>query len=269
MLWRLPRSLALYTAALRGDPCLQDRAAWLRRRLRPGPWRTLDAGCGSGAFTMYAASIGNTAIGLSNQARQNGAARRRAMALGLMNVEFRDVDLRRLAAHARELGTFDQVICLETIEHLLDDAGLVRDLAALLRENGVLYLTTPYKHYRRLYGDTLSTTEDGGHVRWGYTHAELRTLLGAHGLLVVRNEYISGIITQQLTNLMRLVGLWNLYAAWALTLPLRLACPLDRPLTRLLRYPYQSVAIVAIKPVAAAGGDRELAWDEPIAAAGD
>jgi SAM-dependent methyltransferase len=45
-------------AILHGDPCAFARWIWLRKNLTPGHFRTLDAGCGSGAFTFYAAKIG-------------------------------------------------------------------------------------------------------------------------------------------------------------------------------------------------------------------
>ena len=40
----------------------------------------------------------------------------------------------------------------------------------------------------------------------------------------------------------------GLGAAWALMLPLRALVVLDRPLTRLLGYPYLSVALVGVRP---------------------
>jgi hypothetical protein len=36
---------------LQGDPTVVDRWRWLKQHVRPGPLRTLDAGCGTGAFT--------------------------------------------------------------------------------------------------------------------------------------------------------------------------------------------------------------------------
>jgi hypothetical protein len=44
---------------IHGDPCVLDRWLWLRRHLHRGPLRTFDAGCGNGAFSIYAALAGN------------------------------------------------------------------------------------------------------------------------------------------------------------------------------------------------------------------
>ena len=117
---------------LQGDPTVVDRWRWLKRHLRPGPLRTLDAGCGTGAFTFYAAAIGNEAVGISFDPHQLQAARRRASILRVDGIEFREVDLRRLNENADAFGRFDQIVVFETIEHIRDDQKLVRDLAVLV-----------------------------------------------------------------------------------------------------------------------------------------
>ena len=53
-----------------GDPLAFDRYKWLKHHLQPGAHnRTLDAGCGNGAFTIYASKIRNQAIGISYDER--------------------------------------------------------------------------------------------------------------------------------------------------------------------------------------------------------
>jgi SAM-dependent methyltransferase len=196
---------------------------------------------------MYAARIGNESIGISLEEEQIRRARIRASVLKIDQVQFIQADLRHLDQWMAQLGTFDQVICLETIEHILNDHKLLADLAVLLRPGGRLLLTTPFEHHKPLWGDRLSEREDGGHVRWGYAHAEMRALFNQCGLDVVVEEYISGFISQQITNLMRGLSPENSRLTWALTLPLRLCQVLDVPLTRLLNYPYLCIGMVGIK----------------------
>ncbi|MDL1895138.1 methyltransferase domain-containing protein [Anaerolineae bacterium CFX7] len=231
---------------LHGDTGVYDRWKWLRRHLMPGKVSTLDAGCGSGAFTMYAAQVGNDAVGLSFDERNNQVAKTRAKILHLDNVQFRTLDLRELDKYGAELGKFDQIICLETIEHIWNDEKLIRDLASLLKPGGRLFLTTPFKGYHHLVGDTLSPVEDGGHVRWGYTHAEIGKLCRANGLDIVAEEFVTGWISQQLMNLLRLLTKLNYVVAWTIIFPLRLFQPLDPFITRLLGYPYLSIGVVAM-----------------------
>lgn len=233
-----------------GDPLVGDRARWLARHLRPGPGRVLDAGCGNGAFSFAAARRGNAVVGLTFADFEVTKDARRAALLGVADrVTFRQFDLRGLDA-ATDLGAFDQVIALEVIEHILDDRKLVRDLAARLKPGGRLLLSTPYKHYRRLPGEKLSETEDGGHVRWGYTHEELRELFTAAGLEVEREDYLAGVASQKITAAMRVLERVHPRAAWAALLPFRPLVALDGLLTRALRYPWMTVAAVARKPEA-------------------
>src|SRR4030081_3198845 len=99
------------------DPCVLDRWLWLRRHLREGRVRTFDAGCGNGAFSIYAARCGNEVVSASFSERELDDARRRARALGVTGIDFRKLDLRELEDHRASLGRFEQIICLETIEH--------------------------------------------------------------------------------------------------------------------------------------------------------
>ena len=244
------RVLGWRSLLIHGDPCVLDRWLWLRPRLRPGPLRTLDAGCGNGAFSIYAARVGNEVLATSFSERELDDARRRTALLGLQGVDFEVLDLREIEQRRPQLGSFDQIICLETIEHLTDDAGLLVSLAGLLRPGGRVLLTTPFDGHRPLYSEERhpSPVEDGSHVRYGYSAERLRELARAAGLEPHGVGYVSGVVSQRLTNLMRRLTLrLGRMPAWALMLPLRALVVLDRPLTRLTRYPYLSIAMVAVK----------------------
>ncbi|HTY97811.1 MAG TPA: methyltransferase domain-containing protein [Solirubrobacteraceae bacterium] len=244
------RVLGWRSLLIHGDPCVLDRWLWLRSRLRPGPLRTLDAGCGNGAFSIYAARVGNEVLATSFSERELDDARRRTDLLGLRGVEFEVLDLRDVDQQGPRLGSFDQIICLETIEHLTDDQGLLTSLAGLLRPGGRVLLTTPFDGHRPLYSEERhpSPVEDGSHVRYGYSAGRLRELALSAGLEPQGVGYLSGVVSQRLTNLMRRMSLrLGRMPAWALMLPLRALVVLDRPLTRLTRYPYLSIAMVAVK----------------------
>jgi len=233
-----------------GDPCVLDRWRWLRKQLRPGSLRTFDAGCGNGAFSIYAALVGNQVLAASFSQREQDDARRRAELVGARGIDFRLLDLRELGDHLEELGSFDQIICFETIEHLSDDVGLVKLLAGMLRPGGRLLLTTPYDAHHPLFTEERhpSPVEDGSHVRFGYSQQRLREIAQQAGLDVVSEGFISGFISQKLTNLMRrLSARLPTALAWALVLPLRVLGVLDAPLTALVRYPHLSVALVGEK----------------------
>jgi 2-polyprenyl-3-methyl-5-hydroxy-6-metoxy-1,4-benzoquinol methylase len=246
----LVRLVGWRALTFQGDPLVGDRWRWLKKHLEDGPGRVLDAGCGNGAFSFYAARRGNTVLGLTFSDGEVQKDNRRAALLRVSHlVDFRRFDLRQLDQAIDSLGRFDQVICLEVIEHVVNDGKLIRDLAALLAPGGRLLLSTPYEHYRRLYGETLSASEDGGHVRWGYTHETLQRLFAAAGLKVEREEYLGGLFSQKITDLMRRLERLSGRLAWAVTLPLRPLVMLDLFVTRLVRYPWMTVGVVGRKPV--------------------
>jgi SAM-dependent methyltransferase len=209
--------------------------------------RTLDAGFGNGAFSMYAARIGNEVIGISFSAEERDAARSRAERLGIEGITFRLLDLRDLTSQGADLGTFDQIICLETIEHLVDDERTVAELASMLRPGGRLLLTAPSADHRMLFGERISEVEDGGHVRWGYTPAGLREILHQAGLTPVHEGHVSGIVSQLVTDLIRRLHRFDHRLAWVLTVPLRALVIVDRPLTAAFGYPYLCVSAVGMR----------------------
>jgi SAM-dependent methyltransferase len=244
------RVLGWRSLLIHGDPCVLDRWLWLRRQLRQGSVKTFDAGCGNGGFSIYAARSGNDVVAASFSPREQEDARRRAGALGVNGIEFRTLDLRELNGHRDTLGTFDQIICFETIEHVTDDERLVSSLVAMLADEGRLLLSAPFEDHRPLYSEERnpSPVEDGSHVRYGYSQARLRQIAEGAGLQVADEGFISGVVSQKVTDLMRrLSERVGRPAAWVLTLPLRPLAILDRPLSRMLRYPYLSVALSGVK----------------------
>jgi SAM-dependent methyltransferase len=227
---------------IQGDPCVYDRYRWVRGHLTPGNERTLDVGAGNGGFALFAASIGNKCVGLSFDEREMRDAERRAALCGIANVRFTVHDLRDGPLD----GGFDQVICLEVAEHLLDDEKLFRDMAAALRPGGRLLLTTPFADHRPLRAETLSETEDGGHVRWGYSEARLRELCDSASLAPISFGFISGVVSQKLTNLQRRLRPWGgQHLGWAVVFPFRLLQLLDGPVTCAMRWPHLCITLIA------------------------
>jgi len=244
------RVLGWRSLLINGDPCVLDRWLWLRRQLRKGPQRTFDAGCGNGAFSIYARLSGNEVVAASFSVSEQADARRRAELVGAPGIDFRLLDLRELKDHRASLGRFDQIICLETIEHLSDDEGLVCTLASMLVPGGQLLLSTPFAGHRPLYSEQPdpSPVEDGSHFRYGYSQTDLSEIVRRAGLEVTSDGFVSGVVSQKVTNLMRrATARLGVVGAWALVLPLRALVLLDGPLTRLLRFPQLSAVLSAAK----------------------
>lgn len=77
-------------------------------------------------------------------------------------------------------GAFDRVVVVDMLEHVRDDAAFVAELARVLRPGGRLVVNTPHRKdttLRRIRHALGQTDEKHGHLRPGYTRAELSTLL--------------------------------------------------------------------------------------------
>src|SRR5437867_6289606 len=119
----LVRLLGFPATLVHGDTLVLDRWLWLRARLGRGKGKKLlDVGCGTGAFTIGAALRGYDALGLSWDTRNQNVARQRAVLSGATNASFEVVDVRKLDERPELYDQFDVTICLETVEHILDDA---------------------------------------------------------------------------------------------------------------------------------------------------
>lgn len=154
----------------------------LPRMFRPGPIRTLDAGCGNGCLTFAARRLGNEVLGVEINAERVTRNREFYRRLGYHDMKFEVCslyDLRKIG------GRFDQIICSETLEHIAGDAEVIRIFAELLTDNGILHLCCPYAlHPENNLGRT-NGPEDGGHVRDGYTLESYQALLESAGFTIV------------------------------------------------------------------------------------
>jgi ubiquinone/menaquinone biosynthesis C-methylase UbiE len=147
--------------------------------------RALDVGCGDGRHIAAAAGRGCFAVGVDYDAGELAKARAR---LGGTRVDLIAGDASRLPFRD---GAFDAVICTETLEHLPDDAGAMREIARVLADDGTLhgavpshFTEVPYFMLSRGYRDA-----PGGHVRI-YAPARLFGKLAGAGLRVTDMRYV-------------------------------------------------------------------------------
>lgn len=240
---------------IHGDLLVLDRWRWLRRYL---PYthngeKVIDLGCGSGAFSIGLSLKGYRALGLSWDARNQAVATERAALCGAEGATFALFDVRDLGNRMDLKNTFDFALCLETMEHILDDAKLMRDISGCLKPGGLLLFTAPFYFYRAITQHDrgpFSITEDGGHVRRGYTLCMLQELCRQAGLQVERVESCSGFWSQKITGLQRWVTeKFGALTGWTCVLPLRTIPILFDNVTRILfSWPDYTICLVAYKP---------------------
>ncbi|MGE0455477.1 MAG: class I SAM-dependent methyltransferase [Vicinamibacteria bacterium] len=91
-----------------------------------------------------------------------------------------------------EDGSFDRVVVIDMLEHVPDDAAFARELARVTKPGGRLIVNTPHLKrtaLRRLRHAIGETDEKHGHLRPGYTPADLERLFGPSFRLDAHHSY--------------------------------------------------------------------------------
>lgn len=171
----------------------------LCKYLLHGDINTLDAGCGNGAFSYAAYRLGNRVLGININPEQVQRCNefRDFLAIDSSRCQFKVHNIYNLAALGQK---FDQIICFETLEHLQRDQEVLSLFAAALKTGGVLHLCTPYLNRKPYLGEVISTLEDGGHVRLGYTLEIFEKMLMKEGFEVVVLDKVVGPFSQKVMN---------------------------------------------------------------------
>ena len=249
----LVKILGFPATLIHGCPGTLDRWLWLKKRLPKtlGRVNLLDIGCGSGAYTIGFALKGYSCLGISSSSEKNKTARERANICKAHNARFEFQDIAKLDDRQEFIGMFDVIICMEVIEHIFDDQGLMNHIGAFLKKGGRLFLSTAYYNQARTGPKPPIDLfqKGGGHLRWGYDEAGLRALSDRAGLEVEEISFCYGFLSRKLTVLHSWIAEKNEKLAWVIILPLRIIPPLlDRIVTNALKRDWYSICLVARKP---------------------
>jgi SAM-dependent methyltransferase len=182
----------------------RNRYRVLPRYFLPGPIDTLDAGCGNGALAFAAYRLGNRVSGITNDEQEVEKARQyfRFVGANPERLRFEVMDLYELGTEKRK---FDQIICSETLEHIANDALIVRHFSSLLRSGGFLHLCAPYARHPAHNLGRIDGPEDGGHVRDGYTLNSFRELLDSENFRIDQHFGLCSPIVQRMDRPVRWV----------------------------------------------------------------
>ncbi len=231
---------------LTGDTLVLDRWLWLKKRIKllNGSFKFIDVGCGAGQFVIGINKLNFFCDGIDVDINKLKKAKRRAELLNLNRKDiFRD------NINFIQNNEYDCLITFECIEHIINDKKFINDCSRVIKKDGYLFLTTPYKNLNPITSGDLeiSTYEDGGHVRVGYDKAMLFSLLGDN-FYDIKISYCSGFLSQKLTYLYRTLFRINKYLAILCILPLRpFQIIFDNYVTKILNYKKFSICVEARK----------------------
>jgi SAM-dependent methyltransferase len=161
----------------------RDKSKVVRMFLRgtsEQPIRTLDCGCGNAYFAHQAILRHARCLGITIHSWEKHNCEEMRSFLGWDETQLKLLvtNLEQLAADRSQHGQFDQVLLLDVIEHILDAPAALRQIHALTAEDGLVYVTTPDRNWQGNADHLRVTrTENGWHVRNGYTMEQLEGLL--------------------------------------------------------------------------------------------
>jgi 2-polyprenyl-3-methyl-5-hydroxy-6-metoxy-1,4-benzoquinol methylase len=137
------------------------------RRCQQKP-RILDLGCGNGSLSHLIAQQGYDVVGVEDSEQGVAIARQSFPDCHFIQASIYDLPYGELE------NSFDIVLSVEVIEHLLYPRELVRAAKKCLKPNGRLILTTPYHGYLKnlvlaisgKMDNHFTSLWDGGHVKF-------------------------------------------------------------------------------------------------------
>jgi 2-polyprenyl-3-methyl-5-hydroxy-6-metoxy-1,4-benzoquinol methylase len=194
----------------------------------------LDVGCGNGMHSIKAARCCRHAVGVDGNLDSLGVAARSSRSLPSSNAGFFAADLEQ--GLAVQGARFDNVICLDLLEHVHQRDLLLTEIRRALKPGGTMLLSVPncgmsWKRQPDRAG--LFSCSDPDH-KIEYTLVELEAELARNG---VRIAHLHPTVYDTLVGAIDLVG--------ELSLPLdRRLTEVRRPLAR--RYPEENAGFFAV-----------------------
>ena len=153
--------------------------------------KILDIGCGAGTLSFYMASRGNYVRGIDISSKAIGACKISAQNLGIIqNTIFRVARFPKVTIDE----SFDLVLCVETLEHLIKDSLAIKKISGYLKTNGITIISIPSIEapLHRL-GLTRKFDRRVGHLR-RYNLNKITKLLKKEKLQIIEIKKTEGLI---------------------------------------------------------------------------
>jgi 2-polyprenyl-3-methyl-5-hydroxy-6-metoxy-1,4-benzoquinol methylase len=169
--------------------------------------RVLDAGCGSGAFSLLAAEHNLTVLGADASAQMLRLCQLKQKRQNSRNSSFLQVRIEQL--EPADLGRFDLILCSSVLEYVDDLWASIQRMDELLAPGGVLLLSLPnasswYRKLERFIFRISGWPRYFAYVQHLAESEAMRSGLRARGLDVVEGRFYGA--PPFLANVMRLIG---------------------------------------------------------------
>lgn len=175
--------------------------------------KTLDIGCGEGIFYYELAKRGCHIIGIDYSKEALANMRKKLESVGIYP-KIINADAQMLPVKS---NSFQQIICLDVIEHLRDANAAIKDMSRVLKKNGVLILSVPNELYLAKPILPINFKEHLraiGHETAGFDYNELKDMLESNGFKIVRYNYYIKLFGRLMTELtFRAIGAKNIWKA--------------------------------------------------------
>jgi len=157
--------------------------------------KTLDLGSGEGIWAMELSKRGMNVVGLELSADSISNANQLLESSGL-KTKIVQGDARKLQFKD---NSFDQIICLDVLEHIEDPSKVFKEVSRCLKKDGQFIITVPNELYLVNSVLPLNLNEHAkamGHVGAGINYEELLTLIEKNGLRLVQYNYFGKIFSR-------------------------------------------------------------------------
>jgi len=184
--------------------------------------KVLDAGCGNGIYLQeFGNKFGVSGLGVDVRKNRIQSAKRINKYLGRDDV-FLASTLEKVNLGKNK---FDKAICLEVLEHIVDDGGAIKRLSKNLKKGAIFVVSVPMK------GTALSKEQENDpnfkpkkyeHVRSGYEIKDIKRLAKVSGLKIVSIKKYFFLVSRYMVKIQQLIYKKNLTLLNLLSSPILL-----------------------------------------------
>jgi 2-polyprenyl-3-methyl-5-hydroxy-6-metoxy-1,4-benzoquinol methylase len=184
------------------DVASQQRYLMVEKLLRLKKNETIfDAGCGNGIYLQeFGCKFDTSGYGVDIRGGRIASAKKINRFLDRPDV-FVKSSLEKVELKSYK---FDKAICLEVLEHIEDDGGVLKRLSKSLKKGALFVVSIP------IIGTALSKEQENdpnfkpekyGHVRSGYDTKDIRNLAKSSGLKIVSVQKYFFLVSRNMVKL--------------------------------------------------------------------